>query len=137
MNILVYDDNGDYDDDYEDDDDDDELFLQKSWPKNDVKPYFQVITLSEILTIANLWNVARRIWTCGEPELTTTPQCHKLPLTKKEAKPKNSSVADHFLFCPLPVSYGDFTILTRENKTLLLELKESLLIMRDKPTIFE
>ena len=30
MNILVYDDNGDYDDDYEDDDDDDELFLQKS-----------------------------------------------------------------------------------------------------------
>ena len=28
-------------------------------------PYFQPGPLSEILTIANLWHAARRIWTCG------------------------------------------------------------------------
>ena len=32
-------------------------------------------------------------------------------------------------------SYGDFSILTRENKKLLLELKESLLIMKEKPSL--
>ena len=31
-------------------------------------------------------------------------------------------------------SYDDFIILTHENKMFLLELKESLLIMRDKPS---
>ena len=54
------------------------------------------------------------------------------PLTSKQVKPKNSSVADHLLLCNLSASYDDFNILTRENK-FLLELKESLLIMRDKP----
>ena len=54
------------------------------------------------------------------------------PLTSKQVKPKNSSVADHLLLCNHSASYDDFNILTRENK-FLLELKESLLIMRDKP----
>ena len=57
------------------------------------------------------------------------------PLTKKQVKPKNSSVADHLLFCNHSASYDDFSILTRENKKFLLELKESLLIMRDKPSL--
>ena len=57
------------------------------------------------------------------------------PLTKKQVKPKNSSVANHLLFCNHSASYDDFSILTRENKNLLLELKESLLIMRDKPSL--
>ena len=57
------------------------------------------------------------------------------PLTRKQVKPKNSSVADHLLFCKHSASYDDFSILTRENKTFLLELKESLLIMRDKPSL--
>ena len=48
------------------------------------------------------------------------------PLTKKQVKPKNSSVADHLLFCNHSASYDDFSILTRENKMFLLEL------MRDK-----
>ena len=48
---------------------------------------------------------------------------------------KNSSVADHLLLCNHSVSYDDFRILTRENKTFLLELKESLFIMRDKPSL--
>ena len=56
-------------------------------------------------------------------------------LTKKQVKLKNSSVADHLLFCNHSASYDDFSILTRENKTFLLELKESLLIMRDKPSL--
>ena len=55
-------------------------------------------------------------------------------LTRKQVKPKNSSVADHLLLCNHSASYDDFSILTRENKKFLLELKESLLIMRDKPS---
>ena len=57
------------------------------------------------------------------------------PLTRKQVKPKNSSVADHLLLCNHSASYDDFSILTRENKKFLLELKESLLIMRDKPSL--
>ena len=57
------------------------------------------------------------------------------PLTRKQVKPKNSSLADHLLFCIHSTSYDDFSILTRENKKFLLELKESLLIMRDKPSL--
>ena len=57
------------------------------------------------------------------------------PLTEKQVKPKNSSVADHSLLCNHSASYNDFSILTRESKKILLELKESLLIMRDKPSL--
>ena len=57
------------------------------------------------------------------------------PLTRKQVKPKNSSVVDHLLFCNHSTSYDDFSILTRESKAFLLELKESLLIMRDKPSL--
>ena len=54
-------------------------------------------------------------------------------ITKIQVKPKNSSAADHLLFCNHSTSYDDFNILTRNNNKFLLELKESLLIMRDKP----
>ena len=57
------------------------------------------------------------------------------PPTRKQVKPKNSSVADHLLLCNHSVSYDDFSILTREKKTFILESKESLLIMRDKPSL--
>ena len=50
------------------------------------------------------------------------------PLTKKQVKPENSSVADHLLFCNHSAPYDDFNTLTPENKRFLLELKESLLI---------
>ena len=56
-------------------------------------------------------------------------------LTRKQVKPKNSSVADHLLLCNHSAYYDNFSILTRENKKFLLELKESLLIMRDKPSL--
>ena len=57
------------------------------------------------------------------------------PLTRKQVKPKNSSVADHFLICNHSAFYDDFSILTRENKTFFLKLTESLLTMRDKPSL--
>ena len=57
------------------------------------------------------------------------------PLTRKQVKPKNSSVADHLLLCNYSASYDDFSIVTRDNSKFLLELKESLLILRDKPSL--
>ena len=57
------------------------------------------------------------------------------PLTKNQVKPENSSVVDHLLFCNCSACYDDFSILKHENKKFLLELKESLLIMRDKPSL--
>ena len=57
------------------------------------------------------------------------------PLTRKQVKAKNSSIADHLLLCNHSASYDDFSILTRESKKFLLELKEGLLIMRDKPSL--
>ena len=56
-------------------------------------------------------------------------------LTRKQVKPKNSSAAYHLLFCNHSASYDDFNIQNCENKMFLLELKESLLIMRDKPSL--
>ena len=58
------------------------------------------------------------------------------PLTKKYIKPKNSSVANHLLFSIHSAPRDDFSILIGENRNILLELKENLLIMGDK-TIFE
>ena len=57
------------------------------------------------------------------------------PLTRKQVKPKNSSVADHLLPCNHSESYDGFSIQTRENKKFLLELKENLLIMREQPSL--
>ena len=57
------------------------------------------------------------------------------PLTRKQVKIKNSSVVDHLLLCNHSASYGNFSILTSENKAFLLELNESLSIMRDKRSL--
>ena len=56
-------------------------------------------------------------------------------LTKRQGKPKNSSVANHLLFCNHSAPHDDFSILTCENKKFLLEIKESLFIMRDKASL--
>ena len=50
------------------DEDEDELFLWYGWLTKGVQPYFQLVPLSEILTIMNLWHVASRVSTCAEPE---------------------------------------------------------------------
>ena len=57
------------------------------------------------------------------------------PITRKQVKPKNSSIADHLLLCSYSASCDDFSILTCGNKKFLLELKENLLILRDKPSL--
>ena len=54
------------------------------------------------------------------------------PLTKKQVKRLNSSVADHLLrslslvFCNHSASYDDYSILTRENKNYYMRYKPSL-----------
>ena len=57
------------------------------------------------------------------------------PLAIKRVKPKNSSVPDHLLFSNTSASDDDFSILTHESRTFLLELKESLLIMANKTSL--
>ena len=57
------------------------------------------------------------------------------PLTKKKVKPKGSAVSDHLLLCNHFPFFENFSVLAKENKKFLLELKESLLIMRDKPSL--
>ena len=53
-------------------------------------------------------------------------------INKKKIKPSNNSaVYDHLLHCNLLPSFDSFSILAQENKKYLLEIKESLLIMRD------
>ena len=57
------------------------------------------------------------------------------PLTKKKVKPYSSAISDHLLLCNHSPSFENFSILTKENKKLLFELEESLLIMRDKHSL--
>ena len=58
------------------------------------------------------------------------------PLTGKKTKPlNNSAICDHLLHCNILPSFNNFSILTNENKKYLLEIKESLLVMRDKPSL--
>ena len=64
-------------------------------------------------------------------ELVNILVCHHLPENKLSLR----TAYDHLLLCNHSASYGDFSILMRENKKFLLELKESLLIMRDKPSL--
>ena len=53
------------------------------------------------------------------------------PLTEKNVKPKCSAVSEHFLLCNHSPFFENFSLLTKEYKKFLLEVKESLLIMRD------
>ena len=57
------------------------------------------------------------------------------PLTKKKGKPKGTAVSDHLLFFNHSASFKNFSVLTKENRKFVLELKESLLIMRDKSSL--
>ena len=57
------------------------------------------------------------------------------PLTRKKVKRKGSAVSNHLLLCNHSPSIKSFSVLTKENKKFLLELKESLLIMKYKPSL--
>ena len=57
-------------------------------------------------------------------------------LTGKKVKPTNNSVVyDQLLHCNFLPAFLNFSILAHENKKYLLEIKESLLIMRHKPSL--
>ena len=57
------------------------------------------------------------------------------PLTFKKVKSSaESSIRDHLLFCTHDPSVDEFTILAQVTK-FLLDIKESLLIKHDKPTL--
>ena len=58
------------------------------------------------------------------------------PLTFKKTKPsKESAIRDHRLNCNNIPSFEEFTILTNGNNKFVLEIKESLLIKRDRPIL--
>ena len=58
------------------------------------------------------------------------------PLTGKKVKPSNNSaICDHLLQCNFLASFDNFSVLVHKNKKHLLEIKESLLIMREKPSL--
>ena len=55
------------------------------------------------------------------------------PLTFKKTKPsKESAIRDHLLNCNNILSCEEFTILTNRNNKFVLEIKERLLIKRDR-----
>ena len=58
------------------------------------------------------------------------------PLTNKRVQPrKDSSVCHHLLNCNYSATFEDFSVLCHEHKKYFLELKESLLIIRDRPSM--
>ena len=58
------------------------------------------------------------------------------PLTRKKSKAKKTTaIKDHMLFCNHVVSLEDFKILASSNSEFHLKIKESLLILRDKPEL--
>ena len=57
-------------------------------------------------------------------------------LTEKRVKNvKQSAVSDHLLQCDCSINFDDFDILASETNNFRLLIKESLLIMRDKPVL--
>ena len=57
------------------------------------------------------------------------------PLPKKKVRLKHSVVSDHLLLCNHSPSFESFSALNKENKKFVLELKQSLLVIRDKPAL--
>ena len=58
------------------------------------------------------------------------------PLTSKKIKPsKESAILGHLLICNNIPSFDEFSILAHGNNRSVLEIKESLLIKRDKPVL--
>ena len=55
------------------------------------------------------------------------------PLTSKKKPSKESAIRDHLLICNNVPSFDEFSILAHGNNKFVLEIKESLLIKRDKP----
>ena len=54
---------------------------------------------------------------------------------KKKVRPQGSSVSDHSLLCGHSLSFVRLNVLTKENTKCLLELKESILVVREKTSL--
>ena len=54
---------------------------------------------------------------------------------KRKVKSKGSTVSDHLLLSNHSPSFESFRVQTKENKILVLEFRESLLIIKDKPSL--
>ena len=58
------------------------------------------------------------------------------PITNKRTKASNNSaICDHLLLCNNTPSFDEFSVLAHGKNKFLLEIKESLLIMRDSPVL--
>ena len=57
------------------------------------------------------------------------------PTGKKVKSISNSSVLDHLLHCNYLPPFDNLSILTHEYKSFLLDIKESHLLIRDKPLL--
>ena len=83
---------------------------------------------------AILPNMERRI----RPNFWSGEHIGISPLRLKKAKPsKESAIRDHLLNCNNIPSFEEFTILTNRNNKILLEIKESLFIKRDRSILIE
>ena len=56
-------------------------------------------------------------------------------LTKNKVMHKGSAVSDHLLLCDHSPSFDSFSALTKQERRFVLQLKESLLIMRNEPSL--
>ena len=62
--------------------------------------------------------------------------CNASSLTGKKVKPSNNSaIFNHLLHCNFLPSFDNFSVLAHKNKNYLLETKESLLNIGDKPSL--
>ena len=57
------------------------------------------------------------------------------PLNKNKVNLMGSIASDHLLFCNHSLSLESFSVLTNVKREIVLKLKESFLIMRDKPSL--
>ena len=55
--------------------------------------------------------------------------------TKRLKIVKQSAISDHVLTCDCNININNFTILSKDSNNINLLIKESLLIVRDKPIL--
>ena len=72
---------------------------------------------------------------CKTPYVKIAEHIGISPFTKKKVQPKCGGVSGPFLLCNHSPFFENFSVLTKKNKKVVLELKQSLLIMRDKPSL--
>ena len=99
--------------------------------------------VAQILT--SVWFISFNVWLCNESyyiecvrnlAVRSGEHIGISPLTNKRVQPrKDSAVCNHLLNCNHSPTIEDFSVLCHGTKKYLLELKESLLKMRVRPSI--